>query len=87
MIHMNPYWFIQIYILGILLGFLAWKTNSVIPPLILHSINNTMAMVFSFTEIEKNDVYIFHGHVAPWFLLFALYAIFRGFKNINNVKE
>ena len=46
-----------------------------------------MAMVFSFTEIEKNDVYILNGHVAPWFLLFALYAVFRGFKNINNVKE
>ena len=38
MIHMNPYWFVQIYILGILLGFLAWKTKSVLPPLILHGI-------------------------------------------------
>jgi membrane protease YdiL (CAAX protease family) len=87
MIHMNPYWFVQIYILGIVLGFLAWKTGSVIPPLILHSINNTMAMVFSFGDIEKNVIYIFHGHVAPWFIIFAIYAIFKGFKNINDIKE
>ena len=86
MIHMNPYWFIQIYILGILLGFLAWKTKSVIPPLILHGINNAMAMFFSFAEIENNNIYIFNGHVAPWVILFASYAILRGFKSINQIK-
>ena len=86
MIHMNPYWFVQIYILGILLGFLAWKTKSVLPPLILHGINNAMAMFFSFAEIENNSIYIFNGHVAPWFIFFATYAILRGFKSINQMK-
>tara|TARA_B100000945_G_C20218490_1_gene519485 strand:+ start:25 stop:813 length:789 start_codon:yes stop_codon:yes gene_type:complete len=86
MIHMNPYWFIQIYILGILLGFLAWKTKSVIPPLILHGINNAMAMFFSFAEIENNNIYIFNGHVAPWVIFFASYAVLRGFKSINQIK-
>ena len=86
MIHMNPYWFIQIYILGILLGFLAWKTNSVIPPLILHGINNGMAMFFSFTKIESNHIYIFNGHVAPWFIFFSVYAVFKGFKGLNQIK-
>ena len=86
MIHMNPYWFVQIYILGILLGFLAWKTKSVLPPLILHSINNAMAMFFSFAEIENNSIYILNGHVAPWFILFATYAALRGFKSINQIK-
>ena len=86
MIHINPYWFVQIYILGILLGFLAWKTKSVLPPLILHGINNAMAMFFSFAEIENNSIYIFNGHVAPWFIFFATYAILRGFKSINQIK-
>ena len=86
MIHMNPYWFVQIYILGILLGFLAWKTKSVLPPLILHGINNGIAMFFSFAEIENNKIYIFNGHVAPWFIFFATYAILRGFKSINQIK-
>ena len=86
MIHMNPYWFVQIYILGILLGFLAWKTKSVLPPLILHGINNVMALLFSFADIESNSIYIFNGHVAPWFILFATYAILKGFKSINQIK-
>ena len=86
MIHMNPYWFVQIYILGILLGFLAWKTKSVLPPLILHGINNAMAMFFSFADIENNSIYIFNGHVAPWFIFFATYAILRGFNSINQIK-
>ena len=86
MIHMNPYWFVHIYVLGILLGFLAWKTKSVLPPLILHGINNAMAMFFSFAEIENNSIYIFNGHVAPWFIFFAMYAILRGFKSMNQIK-
>ena len=45
---MNPYWFFQIYILGIFLGFLAWKTNSIIAPLILHGLNNFIALLLSF---------------------------------------
>ena len=31
MIHFNPFWTIQIYLLGVILGFVAWKTKSVIP--------------------------------------------------------
>ena len=83
MIHMNPYWFLQIYILGVILGFLAWKTKSVIPSLILHSMNNTMAMFFSFVDIEKNSFYIFHGHVQPWVILLALYLLISGFQGIS----
>ena len=86
MIHMNPYWFIQIYILGILLGFLAWKTGSVVPSLILHSINNTMAMFFSFVDIENSDLYLLNGHVAPWFILIAVYSIVTGFKGVNRAR-
>ena len=87
MIHMNPYWFLQIYILGVILGFLAWKTKSVIPSLILHSMNNTMAMFFSFVDIEKNGFYIFHGHVAPWIILLALYSLVSGFQGISQSRN
>ena len=52
-IHMNTYWLIQIYILGVFLGYLSWKTNSIIPSIILHSINNGTAMILSFTNITN----------------------------------
>ena len=85
MIHMNPYWFAQIYILGVILGFIAWKTQSVLPALILHGMNNAMAMLFAFVDLEKNNLYIWNGHVAPWIILFAIYASYYGFKGINRI--
>ena len=85
MIHMNPYWFAQIYILGVILCFIAWKTQSVLPALILHGMNNAMAMLFAFVDLEKNNLYIWNGHVAPWFILFAIYASYYGFKGINRI--
>jgi len=85
MIHMNPYWFAQIYILGVILGFIAWKTQSVLPALILHGMNNAMAMLFAFVDLEKNNLYIWNGHVAPWIMLFAIYASYYGFKGINRI--
>ena len=84
-IHMNPYWFIQIYILGVVLGFLAWKTQSIIAPLILHGLNNSVALLFSFLDSENNNIYIWNEHVAPWFLILALTGIIVGFKQINQL--
>jgi len=82
-IHMNPYWFIQIYILGIMLGFLSWKTGSVFPPLILHGLNNSFAMIVSFADIGENNLYLWNGHVAPWILILAVGCVVFGFNNIN----
>ena len=72
-------------ILGVILGFIACKTQSVLPALILHGMNNAMAMLFAFVDLEKNNLYIWNGHVAPWFILFAIYASYYGFKGINRI--
>ncbi len=85
LIHMNPYWFIQIYFLGVILGFLAWKTKSILAPLILHSLNNSLALILSVLELQQNNLYTWNGHVAPWILIFALFSVFFGFKQINQI--
>jgi membrane protease YdiL (CAAX protease family) len=86
LIHMNPYWFAQIYILGVMLGFLSWKTGSVLPSLILHGLNNTMAMIFAFSEAGEGNIYIWNGHVAPWIIIIALACTVIGFKVINGLR-
>ena len=83
LIHTIPYWFFQIYFLGVILGFLAWKTKSIIAPLILHSLNNIMALLLSSLDLQQNNLYIWNGHVAPWILIFACFSVFFGFKQIN----
>lgn len=85
LIHMNPYWFFQIYILGIFLGFLAWKTNSIIAPLILHGLNNFIALLLSLSEPQNNSFYLWKGHVSPWILILACIGIFFSFRKINTL--
>ena len=86
-IHMNPYWFIQIYILGVMLGFLSWKTGSIFPPLILHALNNGTALFFSFIDLEKSSLYLWNNHVAPWVLLLAVAFVYTGFVGLNKSKS
>jgi membrane protease YdiL (CAAX protease family) len=83
-IHMNPGWIIQIYLLGIILGYLAWKTGSVFPGLILHSLNNGMALIMQNVQVSWINYYTWNNHVSPLFLLLALFLFFRGYKTINS---
>jgi len=65
MIHMNPWWLIQISFLGIFLGIMAWKSESIFPSMIVHFINNGLSLIFinSMEEsyhwyLNKEQVYI-----------------------------
>ncbi|MFH1863139.1 MAG: CPBP family intramembrane glutamic endopeptidase, partial [bacterium] len=42
--HFNPWWMMQILILGIFLGYLSWRANSVFPGMIVHALNNGLAL-------------------------------------------
>ena len=83
-VHMNPGWMIQIYLLGIILGYLAWRTGSVFPGLILHSLNNGLALIMQNVQEPWINYYIWRNHVSPLFLLLALFLFFRGYKTINS---
>ena len=86
MMHFNPFWTIQIYILGVLLGFLSWKTKSVIPSIMLHSINNGSAYILSVFEDINLNFYLWNNHVSPIFIFIAIYLIFKGLEGLNIVE-
>ena len=83
MIHFNPFWTIQIYILGVLLGFLSWKTKSVIPSIMLHSINNGSAYILSIYDDINLNFYLWNDHVSPIFIFIAIYLIYKGLEGLN----
>jgi|TARA_B110000116_G_scaffold68492_1_gene59070 membrane protease YdiL (CAAX protease family) len=83
MIHFNPFWTIQIYLLGVILGFLAWKTKSVIPSIILHSVNNGTAFLLSIYDDTALHFYLWNKQVSPIFILIAIYLIYKGIEGIN----
>tara|TARA_B100000902_G_scaffold356641_1_gene370456 strand:- start:785 stop:1576 length:792 start_codon:yes stop_codon:yes gene_type:complete len=86
MIHFNPFWTIQIYLLGVVLGFLSWKTKSVIPSIILHSLNNGTAYILSiFNDIDVN-IYLKDGVIPIFFIILAFYFIFISLNGLDKIE-
>ena len=83
MIHFNPYWTIQIYLLGVILGFLSWRTKSIIPSIVLHSMNNGIAFILTVFDESDLGIYLWNENVSPLFIAIAIYLIYSGFKNIT----
>ena len=86
-IHFNPFWTIQIYLLGVILGFLAWKTKSVIPSVLLHIINNGAAFILTNIDEKTIPFYLWKNQVSPLFVILAIFLIYRGLQGINLEEE
>lgn len=79
-IHMNPWWTIQIILLAVFLGVMAWKSDSIFPSIIAHSINNGLALIFANTEEANIGWYFTGNHVNPLIIFAAILTIFFGFQ-------
>ncbi len=89
-IHFNPWWMIQILIVGFFLGYIAWRTNSVWISFVLHAMNNGIAVWLAHQPEESLGWYEFNGHVNPYILIFATLLTIFGLKyfiNITPIKE
>ena len=86
-IHLNPFWLIQIYLLGVLLGYLAWRTGSIWASFILHAANNLMALLLTNYNESLDGFYTWNGHVAPWILLLGIGCIYFGFNWLNSITK
>lgn len=82
-----PFWLIQIMILGTVLGIIAWRSNSIIPPIILHCLNNGFALIFANTNPENLQWYNWNGHVNPTVLVIAAGMLFYSAKSFLRLTE
>ena len=64
-IHFNPWQAIPAFILGLLFGFVYYKTGSLKLTMLMHCVNNTMAAVFSRIPAFK-DAEAFIDVMNPW---------------------
>ncbi len=84
LIHANPYWAVQIFVMGIIIGFLAWRTNSVFPGIIVHMINNLLSLIFINSEMDSiTDWYLTGGHVNPLILLPSIVILVWSIRKIS----
>lgn len=84
LIHGILYWAVQIFLMGIILGYLAWRTKSIIPSAICHAINNGLALLFN--NIEGSSffsVYEWKGHVNPLILIVSLFILVKGIQILD----
>ena len=85
--HFNPWWVVEILIFGVLLGVLVWRSGSIFPGVVVHGVNNTLALVFVNTDVSKLNWYSFKGHVSPpWLVLGVVFIVF-GFKIFYKLTE
>jgi membrane protease YdiL (CAAX protease family) len=87
-IHGVIYWALQIFLIGIVFGIIAWRSNSIYPSVIGHATSNAAALFYYNINQEKIDgVYLWGEHVSPLFLFLAIIGLFFGIKAIYNFYE
>lgn len=86
-VHLNPYWLIQAYIMGVLLGYLAWSTDSVIPAVIFHGVYNSLALLLANIYAETEPFYLWNNHVLPVWLLLSSAVLVFGFIILKKANE
>lgn len=75
-VHVLPWLIFQITVMGIVLGIIAWRTDSVYPTIIIHAANNAIAILFlKFNTPEVESIYLTNEFVDPKIVLVST-AIF-----------
>ena len=82
-IHLNPWSALQILFLGLALGYMAWKSNSIFPAIILHAINNFLSLILLNTPEEKLTWYATSSHVNTIWVFLALLLVTPLFYSFN----
>lgn len=59
LIHMNPWQALNAFILGVVMGYVYYKTGSLLLTMLIHFVNNGTAVVMSqFTELDQADFWV-----------------------------
>lgn len=84
MIHMNLYWSIQLFLMGIVIGYMAWRTNSIIPAVIIHGINNLIGILYLNYDLDSYmQWYEWNDHVSPIVVVISAAILVFTIRNIK----
>ena len=85
-IHLELFKLIPVIIIGIWLGYLVLRTNSLFVPIIAHIINNTLAVLAGNDNIPIISQYVREGNIPSWLIIPAvamMYGLIKWTENIN----
>ncbi|MDZ7372468.1 MAG: CPBP family intramembrane metalloprotease [candidate division KSB1 bacterium] len=79
--HLNPWTAVQILLFGVILGVLAWRSQSVLPAALVHATNNAFEFaVLNLGEDRLRPLFV-GKHVSPVLLLLAAVALYLGLRD------
>ncbi len=79
-IHMRPYWVIQLLIMAVWMGYLSWKWDSIIPAVLIHAANNLWSVgQLYWLDHPSYEFYEWKGHVNPIWIMIAGFIVWKGF--------
>jgi membrane protease YdiL (CAAX protease family) len=92
LIHMNPWQFIGGFISGVFLGYLYYKTKSLIPSILVHFLNNSLSVVFSFFYVEADASFVDMLGSELYYVILIIsialgYVLYRKLDKILNVEN
>ena len=79
-LHFNPWTSLQIPILGLILGYVTWQSQSILPAVLLHALNNGVSMIFINLQSEQMAWYARNDHVNLPLIILGAAAIVPAFK-------
>lgn len=83
LIHFNPWAAIQIAVLGFVLGYLSWKSQSIWPGVLLHAANNLLAYFWVNIPRQQWAWYCGEHHVKPEWLLLSAFVLIIALQRFN----
>jgi len=84
--HTNPWWAVPIFIMGIVIGFLAWRTGSIVPGIIVHGVNNFLSLLYANFQ-EEMEWYTMGDHVSPVIFIPALAILVYSIYNLSQLYQ
>jgi membrane protease YdiL (CAAX protease family) len=86
--HLDPFRFLPVSLLGIWLGYLAWKTKSLYVPILAHIMQNSLAILITnySDKFKFLDFIVKDGNIAYWVIIPAviiIYFVVKGLHTFN----
>ncbi|MCF7804109.1 MAG: CPBP family intramembrane metalloprotease [Candidatus Marinimicrobia bacterium] len=83
LLHMNTWWILQLYVFGVVLSYLSWRSQSVLPGIAAHMSINGLSLLFSNLDPNGLGWYQMGNHVSPVWIGLAIAGTYYGFQRIN----
>jgi membrane protease YdiL (CAAX protease family) len=87
MIHFNPWWAVEILVLGVFLGVMTWRSNSIFPAVVVHCVNNGFSVFMLNISPDKLKWYHYKEHVSPVWIVLSIVLVYLGFRTYYQLTE